>query len=66
MSYLFFFKGSSQEILRFNFEVLIMNCIYKTNKYKMLLMIVFNQIALHKTFYVAFCFMIKEKQNDYV
>ncbi len=32
----------------------------------MLLMIIFDQIALHKTFYVVFCFMTKEKQNDYV
>jgi hypothetical protein len=66
VSHLFFSRKSSQIILKTNYEVLIMNCIYKTNMYKMLLMIIFDQIALHKTFYVAFCFMIKEKQNDYV
>ncbi len=43
-----------------------MNCIYKINKYKMSLFIVSDQIALHKIFYVAFCFMTKKIQNDYV
>jgi hypothetical protein len=43
-----------------------MNCIYKTNKYKMFLFIISDQIALHKNFYVVFCFVTKEKQNDYV
>jgi hypothetical protein len=66
MFHLFFSRESSQIILKTNYKVLIMNCIYKTNKYKMLLMIIFDQIALHKIFYVAFCFMTKEKQNDYV
>jgi hypothetical protein len=44
----------------------VMNCTYKINKYKMSFFIVSNQIALHKIFYVAFCFMTKKKQNDYV
>ncbi len=42
ITHLFFFKESSQKILKVNYEVLIMNCIYKTNKYKMLLMIIFD------------------------
>jgi hypothetical protein len=32
----------------------------------MFFFIVSDQIALHKIFYVAFCFMTKKKQNDYV
>ncbi len=67
ITHLFFFSiRSSQIILKNNFEVLVMNCTYKINKYKMLLFIVSDQIALHKIFYVAFCFMTKKKQNDYV
>ncbi len=62
----FFAKKSSQSILKINYEVFIMNCIYKINRYKMSLMIIFDQIVLHKTFYVVFCFMTKKKQNDYV
>jgi hypothetical protein len=44
----------------------VMNCTYKINKYKMSLFIVSDQIALHNIFYVIFCFMTKEKKNDYV
>jgi hypothetical protein len=66
VTHLFFAKKSSQSILKINYEVLIMNCIYKINKYKMSLMIIFDQIVLHKTFYVVFCFMTKKNQNDYV
>ncbi len=62
----FFFIRSSQIILKNNFEVLVMNCTYKINKYKMSLFIVSDQIALHNIFYVIFCFMTKEKKNDYV
>ncbi len=66
INHFFFSKKSSQFILKANYEVLVMNCIYKTNKYKMSLFIISDQIALHKNFYVVFCFMTKEKQNDYV
>jgi hypothetical protein len=34
VTHLFFSKGSSQSILKTNYEVLIMDCTYKTNKYK--------------------------------
>jgi hypothetical protein len=41
ITHLFFFSiRSSQIILKNNFEVLVINCIYKTNKYKMSLFIV--------------------------
>ncbi len=66
VTHLFFAKKSSQSILKINYEVFIMNCIYKINRYKMSLMIIFDQTVLHKTFYVVFCFMTKKKQNDYV
>jgi hypothetical protein len=66
INHFFFSKKSSQIILKVNYEILVMNCTYKTNKYKMSFFIISDQIALHKNFYVAFCFMTKEKQNDYV
>jgi hypothetical protein len=65
ISHFFFFKKFSHNILRFSFEVLVLDCIYKTNKYKMSLLIIFDQIALHRNFYVTFFFMIKEKIDDY-
>ncbi len=66
VTHLFLSKKSSQSILKINYEVLIMNCIYKINRYKMFLMIISDQIVLHKNFYVVFCFMSKEKQNYYI
>ncbi len=61
MSHFFFSRKSSQTILKTNYEMSIEDYIYKINKYKMSLMIIFDQIVLHKTFYVAFCFMMKKK-----
>jgi hypothetical protein len=42
MFHFFFSKDNSQWILKVNYEMLIEDCIYKTNKYKMLLMIIFD------------------------
>ncbi len=66
ITHFFFSKRSSQSILKTNYKVLIINCIYKTNKYKMSLKIIRVETSLHKTFYVNFCFMTKEKLIDYV
>ena len=49
-----------QKLLRENHEILLINCIYKINKYKMLLLIIIEVISLNIIFYVNFCFM-KEK-----
>jgi hypothetical protein len=65
INHFFFFKESSHDILQSNFEILVLDCIYKTNKYKMLLLIIFEQIALHRNFYVTFCFMIRKKFDNY-
>jgi hypothetical protein len=65
ITHLFFSKDSCQSILKNNYEVLIMNCIYKTSKYKMSLMIINDQIAMHINFYVDFCFMNKKTMTNY-
>jgi hypothetical protein len=65
INHLFFSKKSSHIILRFNYEILILDCTYKTNKFKMSLLIIFEQICLHRNFYVTFCFMTREKIADY-
>ena len=65
ITHLFFVKGTSQNLLKTNSEIIVMNCIYKINRYKMLLLIISAQTALHTNFYVIFCFMIKERANDY-
>ena len=58
-------KNISQILLKQNHEVLIMNCIYKINRYKMSLFIINDQIVMHINFYVGFCFIAKETNSDY-
>lgn len=65
ITHLFFTKRSSQEILKTNHEVLIMDTTYKTNRFKMPLLIISGSSALHTNFYVAFCFIAQEKTPDY-
>lgn len=55
-----------QNILKANHDILVMDCTYKTNKYKMPLLIISGQTALNTTFYVGFAFMSREKIYDYV
>jgi len=47
------------------YEIILMNCIYKTNKYKMSLLIIIKVIVLNITFYVAFYFIKDENYSDY-
>jgi histone-lysine N-methyltransferase SETD2 len=62
---LFFVKKTFQEVLKRNYEILMMNCTYKINKYKMSLLMICEQTKLHINFYLVFCFMIKKKMNNY-
>ena len=46
-----------------NFEILIMNCIYKINRYKMFPLIIVDETILNITFYVAFAFLIDKTKK---
>lgn len=63
--YLFFIRNISQQLWLWNHEVFIMNSTYKTNKYKMPLLIIESQTALNINFYVTFCFITQKKIYDY-
>jgi len=65
LQFLFFISKCMQKLLRLNMKILIIDCTYKTNKYKMFLLIIIEVIALNTTFYVAFCFMKDESYSDY-
>jgi hypothetical protein len=65
ITHLFFVKESSRSFLQFNYEMLIMNCIYKTNRFKMFFLIISDQTTLHTNFYVAFCFIMTKTSLDY-
>lgn len=63
---LFIAKTSSQKVLKQNYEVLLMDCTYKTNVYCMLLCIISGVTALNTTFYIAFCFLFSESAKGYI
>lgn len=63
---LFFSRASSQTILKINSEVLLMDCTYKVNRYKMPLLVINGVTALNTTFYVGFAFLASERTADYV
>jgi hypothetical protein len=53
------------EILRMNPYILIMDCTYKTNKYKMPLLDIVGITATSATFFVGFGFIQNEQQTSY-
>ena len=55
-----------QKLFRENHEILLMNCTYKINKYKMSLLIIIEVISLNIIFYVDFYFMEKKRYDDYI
>ena len=63
---LFFCRKSSQLILELNWEVLILDATYKTNRYKIPLLVITRVTALNTSFYVGFAFMKAEYTEDYV
>ena len=65
MKQFFFINKQVIETLCKNFEVLIINCTYKTNKYKMSLLTIIEHIVINFTFIVNFVFLIKETANYY-
>ena len=62
---LFFVNNDVKKILRKNFEIIVMNYIYKINKYNMFLMIIMNHIAIYINFYIDFAFLKNEKQKNF-
>lgn len=57
---LFFTKILSQKIPKYNHKVLLLDTTYKTNKYKMFLIIISGVIPLNTSYYIAFVFISKK------
>ena len=64
--HLFFNRCFIQNLLKANLEMLMINNTYKTNRFKMSLLIIDEQINLNITFYVNFCFMLKKTIEFYI
>ncbi len=62
---LFFVHKGTTEILSKISEILIMNCTYKTNKYRMPLLIICEFTSLGTTFIVGFVFIEKKTTKYY-
>ena len=62
---LFFAKTTFQKLLKLNYEVLLRDCKYKTNLYKMPLCIITRVTPLNTTYYVAFAFLSAGTVDNY-
>jgi hypothetical protein len=62
---LFFINKKSGHILSKNSEILIMDCTYKTNKYRMPLLTIVGHTSIGTTFHVGFAFLESERPEDY-
>jgi hypothetical protein len=62
---LFFCHADSQKLLKAYHHILLFDCTYKTNKYRMPLLHVSGITGANKTFSVAFCFMAEETEPFY-
>ena len=62
---LFFVNKNIKKILFKNSKMLIMNCTYKINKYRMSLFIIINVIALKTSFYIAKVFLNSETFDNF-
>ena len=65
MKKLFFINKQVIETLYKNFETLIIDCIYKINKYKIFLLTIIEHIVINFIFIINFIFLIKEIVNYY-
>ncbi|KAH8937251.1 hypothetical protein BDL97_16G017700 [Sphagnum fallax] len=62
---LFFSHRQCLELLHSNPFFLVMDCTYKTNKYKMPLLQIIGSTAIGSMFFVAFCFLSSETVESY-
>nr|XP_011457306.1 PREDICTED: protein FAR-RED ELONGATED HYPOCOTYL 3-like [Fragaria vesca subsp. vesca] len=65
LTHLFFAHPTSIELTKSYSSVFVMDCTYKTNKYKMPLLEIIGVSSFNTSFYSCFVFMQKEEQQDY-
>ena len=65
VTHLFFAFRESLALYRAYPEVLLLDCTYKTNKFKMPLLVIIGLTGLNTSFYVAFVFLRSEQERDY-
>ena len=65
ITYLFFAFKESLALYYAYPEVFLLDCIYKTNKFKMPLLIIVGSTSLNTSFYVAFVFLRHEQEENF-
>jgi hypothetical protein len=65
VQYLFFAHRKQVERLRTNPDVLLIDCTYRTNKYRLPLMHILGYTNLKTFFSAGFCFLRNETHQDY-
>lgn len=65
VTHLFFCHRESLELLRNNHEAILMDCTYKTNRYKIPLLLIQGVTLMHTSFTIGYCFMESETQEDF-
>lgn len=65
LTHLFFAHPTSIEILQKNHDVMLLDCTYKTNKFKLPMLNIVFVTGVHTTINLGFCFMNSEKEVDY-
>jgi hypothetical protein len=62
---LFFAHRCSIDLLKYNYDLLIMDCTYNTNRFKMKLFDIVGVSKLNRTFYAAFCLLKREDSETF-
>jgi len=65
ITHLMLVHQKSVEIIRQNYDILLLDCTYKTNRYRMPLLNLIGVTSLHTTINLGFVFMHREKEVDY-
>jgi hypothetical protein len=65
VTHLFWADSSSIELLNYYPEVLLFDCTYRTNKFKLALLNIVGTTCLNMSFHVMFCFMAKENKASF-
>lgn len=66
LTHLFFASHQALRLFESYPEVLLLDCTYKTNRFKMPLLNIVGFTALNTTFYLSFVFLKGEQEDDYV
>ena len=66
ITHIFFAHPQSLKLLKNYPDVLLLDCTYKTTRFKLPLLNIVGCTCTHDTFYVAFCYMKQETEEDYI